>query len=116
MERIDTPDFILTVQFYKTESGVEPVRVWLKSLPQDYKKTIGEDIKTVQYGWPLGMPVVRKLGPGLWEVRSHIKDGIARVIFTVQDEIMVLLHGFIKKSQKTPSEELETAQKRKKNL
>jgi phage-related protein len=116
MERIDAPDFILTVQFYKTESGVEPVRAWLKSLPQEYKKTIGEDIKTVQYGWPLGMPVVRKLGPGLWEVRSHIKDGIARVIFTVQDEIMVLLHGFIKKSQKTPSEELETAQKRKKNL
>ena len=62
------------------------------------------------------MPVVRKLDTGLWEVRSHLKDGIARVIFAVCDDTMVLLHGFIKKSQKTPTEELETAKRRKKNL
>jgi phage-related protein len=110
------PDFILAVRFYRTESGAEPVREWLKELPRDYRKVIGEDIKTVQYGWPLGMPVVRKLEPGLWEVRSHVKDGIARVIFTVHGDSMILLHGFIKKSQKTPPEDLESAKKRKKNL
>ena len=110
------PDFILHVRFYKTESGTEPVRDWLKSLSTEYKKNIGEDIKTVQYGWPLGMPLVRKLEPGLWEVRTHLKDGIARVIFTVVDDIMLLLHGFIKKSQQTPKEDLKTAKSRKKKL
>jgi phage-related protein len=114
--KTDAPDFILTVRFYKTDAGTEPVREWLKELPQDYKKTIGEDIKTVQYGWPVGMPIVRKLDSGLWEVRSHLRNGIARVIFTVCNEIMVLLHGFIKKSQKTPLDELETARTRMKNL
>ncbi len=110
------PDFILGVRFFETESGSEPVRDWLKSLPMEYKKTIGEDIKTVQYGWPLGMPLVRKLEPGLWEVRINLKDGIARIIFTVVDDIMLLLHGFIKKSQQTPKEELKTAKNRKKRL
>ncbi len=116
MEKYAIPDFILTVRFYRTESGTEPVRVWLKSLSHDLKKTIGEDIKTVQFGWPIGMPVVRKLDVGIWEVRSHIKDGIARVIFTICGDTMVLLHGFVKKSQKTPAEELKTAKRRKKNL
>lgn len=115
MKRRMEPDFILTVRFYRTETGSEPVRIWLKSLPYNYKKTIGEDIKTVQFGWPIGMPVVRKLDTGLWEVRSHVKDGIARVIFTVIGETMVLLHGFIKKTQSTPAEDLQTAKKRKKN-
>jgi phage-related protein len=69
------------------------------------------DVKTAQYGWPLGMPLIRKLGPGLWEVRSHITGGIARVIFTVGESTMVLLHGFVKKTQKTPSAELRTARK-----
>ena len=112
----DAPDFILTVRFYRTDSGTEPVREWLKSLPQEYRKTIGEDIKTVQFGWPIGMPVVRKLDTGLWEVRSHVRDGIARIIFTVCGDTMVLLHGFIKKSQKTPADDLETAKNRKKNI
>jgi phage-related protein len=116
MMKADSPDFILTVRFYKTDAGIEPVREWLKVMPQDYKKVIGEDIKTVQYGWPVGMPIVRKLDTGLWEVRSHLRDGTARVIFTVFGETMVLLHGFIKKSQKTPLDELETAKKRKKYL
>ncbi len=116
MEKQTEPDFILTVRFYRSENGSEPVRVWLKSLPYDDKKTIGEDIKTVQFGWPIGMPVVRKLDAGLWEVRSHVKDGIARVIFTVHGNTMILLHGFIKKSQKTPIEDLETAKKRRKQL
>lgn len=68
--------------------------------------------KTAQYGWPLGMPPIRKLEPGLWEVLSHITQGIARVIFTVDAGLMILLHGFVKKSQKTPAEELRTARQR----
>lgn len=71
-----------------------------------------KDIKTAQYGWPLGMPFIRKLEPGLWEVRSHIPDGIARVLFTVGDGVMVLLHGFVKKSQRMPPADLKTAQQR----
>ena len=107
---------ILIVRFYKTENGNEPVREWLKSLNQDSRKTIGEDIKTVQFGWPIGMPIVRKIDNGLWEIRSHIKDGIARVLFTVLGDSIILLHGFIKKSAKTPPEDLSTAKSRKKNL
>ena len=102
----------LKVVFYKSQTGKEPVREWLKSLlPQD-KKTLGEDIKTLQFGWPLGMPLVRKLEPGLWEVRSNISIGIARVLFTVQAEFLVLLHAFVKKSDKTPLDDLSLARKR----
>src|SRR3990170_4614206 len=93
---------VLYVVFYRTEAGNEPVREWLKSLQREERKTIGEDIKTAQFGWPLGMPLIRKLQPGLWEVRSRISQGISRVIFTVEGQTMVLLHGFIKKAQKTP--------------
>ena len=116
MKTTDTSDTILSVRFYRTEGGNEPVREWLKSLEQDYKKAIGEDIKTIQFGWPIGMPVVRKLEPGLWEVRSHVRDGIARTLFTVRGDMMVLLHGFVKKSTKTPPDDLETARRRMKNL
>ena len=102
----------LKVVFYKSQTSKEPVREWLKSLlPQD-KKTLGEDIKTLQFGWPLGMPLVRKLEPGLWEVRSNISIGIARVLFTVQAEFLVLLHAFVKKSDKTPLDDLSLARKR----
>jgi len=73
---------------------------------------IGEDIKTAQYGWPLGMPLIRKLQPGLWEVRSDLDRGIARVLFTVEDGLMILLHGFIKKSQKTSAIDLNKARVR----
>jgi phage-related protein len=103
---------ILLVAFYKTDAGNEPVREWLKSLKRKDRKTIGEDIKTAQFGWPLGMPLIRKLEPGIWEVRSNISQGIARVLFTVEGHTMVLLHGFIKKSQKTPRSELHTARQR----
>ena len=107
---------IIDVVFYKTEAGNEPVREWLKSLPRDDRRAIGEDIKTAQYGWPLGMPLIRKIERGLWEVRSNISTGIARVFFTVMDSIMILLHGFVKKSQKTPQNELDTARRRLNNL
>ncbi len=106
----------LKVVFYQTSSGNEPVREWLKRLERPDKKTIGEDIKTVQLGWPLGMPLVRKLDDGLWEVRSSITHGIARVTFTVHQEQMILLHGFIKKSKKTPTSELQISKKRLKTL
>jgi len=107
---IDEPR--LKVVFYTSQAGKEPVREWLKALPLQDKKAIGEDIKTVQFGWPLGMPLVRKLEPGLWEVRSNISTGIARVLFTVQAEYLVLLHAFVKKTDKTPSEDLSLARKR----
>ncbi len=107
---------LLTVQFYRTTQGNEPVREWLKQLPHSERKAIGEDIKTVQYGWPLGMPLVRKMTPGLWEIRSTLKTGIARILFTVAGNTMVVLHGFIKQSQKTPDNELNTALRRMKEV
>lgn len=105
---------ILQVIFFHNPSRREPVREWLKAMDKEDRTLIGEDIKLVQFRWPLGMPLVRKLAPDLWEVRCHLSDGrIARVFFTVRKTEMVLLHGFIKKSQKTPSNELELAQERK---
>lgn len=109
---MDDDSIRLEVFFFQSEYGGEPVRDWLKSLPFDEKRIIGEDIKTVQFGWPLGMPIVRKLEPGLWEVRSKLVDKIARVFFTVKDQKMVLLHGFIKKSDKTPQDDLNLAHQR----
>ena len=102
----------LVVHFFRTGSGMEPVRKWLQELPPPCKKAIGEDIKTVQFGWPLGMPLVEKIEPGLWEVRTRLKDGIARILFTVDGPHMILLHGFIKKSRRIPLQELETARAR----
>lgn len=107
----------ISVVFFKTESGKEPVKSWLQSLDDEEKKTIGRDIKTVEYGWPIGMPTCRGLGKGLYEVRSSLPtDKIARVIFCVSEGYMILLHGFIKKDQKTPKSEIDLALKRKKQL
>lgn len=106
----------LTVRFFRTEQGNEPVREWLKDLPSAERKTVGDEIRAVQFGWPIGMPLVRKLKPGLWEVRVRLDERIARVLFTVLDREAVLLHGFIKKSQKTPAADLETAMARMKTL
>jgi phage-related protein len=97
----------LRVNFYRTDAGKEPVRDWLLQMDKQSRKAIGEDIKVVQLRWPLGMPLVRKIEASLWEIRSHVKDGIARVFFTVDRPVMVLLHGFIKKSQRTPANELQ---------
>ncbi|HUZ05936.1 MAG TPA: type II toxin-antitoxin system RelE/ParE family toxin [Candidatus Paceibacterota bacterium] len=109
---MDAAEPILTVPFFRTETGREPVREWLKSLPRENRRIIGEDIKTVQFGWPLGMPLVRKLDKGLWEIRVRLPDSIARIVFTTGERRMILLHGFIKKSQKTPREDLELAKTR----
>ncbi|MFM8468523.1 MAG: type II toxin-antitoxin system RelE/ParE family toxin [Limisphaerales bacterium] len=109
---MDSPLPTLSVCFFKTETGREPGREWLRSLPRENRRIIGEDIKTVQFGWPLGMPLVRKLDRDLWEVRVRLPDGIARVLFTAGEGRMVLLHGFIKKSQKTPADDLALAKAR----
>jgi phage-related protein len=107
----------LEVFFYRSDTGNEPVRDWLRGLPKEDKRVLGEDIKTVQFGWPLGMPLVRNLGDGLWEIRSTLKSNrIARTIFCMQRNTIILLHGFIKKSQKTPGESIGLALQRKKNL
>lgn len=104
----------ITVQFYKSASGNEPVLEWLKSLNRDDRKKIGSSLKTVEYGFPLGMPISRYMGDGLYEVRINLDNRIARVLFCVEDNKMILLHGFIKKSEKTPKQDLELAQDRKK--
>jgi len=107
----------INVVFYQSPSGNEPVREWLKSLEPHDRQIVGNDIKTVEYGWPIGMPVSRPLGNKLYEVRSNISDKrIARVIFTIIDDWMVLLHGFIKKTQQTPKEEIDLAIKRLKEI
>lgn len=106
----------LGVKFYQSDSGSEPVRDWLREMPTNDRRIIGVDIKTVQFGWPVGMPVVRKIEKGLWEVRSQLAETIARVLFTVVIQDMVLLHGFIKKSRKTPDTDLLIARRRRAKL
>ena len=106
----------LDVRFFVTDSGSEPVREWLKDLSAIERKVIGEDIKTVQLGWPLGMPLVRNLGDGIWEVRIKLENRIVRVLFALDKSTMVLLHGFIKKQQATPKPDLDLAKDRLKQL
>jgi phage-related protein len=91
------------------------VREWLSVLNVADKKAIGADIKTVQIGWPLGMPLVRKLAKHLWEIRIHLHRRIARVLFTVKDGEMVLFHGF-KKSQGLPKDDFDLAEARMKEV
>ena len=104
--------------FYTTSTGNKPVREWLLSLDKEDRKIVGDDIKAVEYGWPIGMPVWRKLvGTKLYEVRSNISSQrIARVIFVIMDEYMILLNGFIKKDQKTPKNEIDISLQRMKDI
>jgi phage-related protein len=106
----------LTVRFFRSALGREPVRDWLKGLPEESRKAIGDDIRTVQFGWPIGMPLVEKLEADLWEVRVTLPDGIARVLFTIQESEAILLHGFVKKSRKIPRDDLDTARRRRRQL
>jgi phage-related protein len=99
--------------FFRTSSGGEPVRDWLKLRPPEQKKAIGEDIKAVEYSWPVGYPQVVKLDKDLWEVRTNLSVGICRVFFTIWQGYMVLLHSIIKKTQKTPQQDLDLAKKRR---
>jgi phage-related protein len=119
----DTPSEALKKQgkrvqaiFFRTDAGGEPVRDWLKSLlSKEDRKRVGEDIKTVEFGWPIGMPVCRPLGGGMYEVRTNLsKNRIARTLFYIDKKgRMVLLHGFIKKTQKTPVDDLDLARRNK---
>jgi phage-related protein len=107
----------IPVIFYRTSLGAEPVREWLRSLPQSDRQAIGYDLATVQVGWPVGMPLCRSLGGGLWELRSNLPSRrIARVLFFMYEGQLVILHGFIKQTQKTPHEELDLARKRMKEI
>jgi phage-related protein len=107
----------IPASFYRSTNGGEPVRDWLKSLPSEDRRIVGFDIATVEFGWPIGMPVCRPLGGGLWEVRSNLtKKRISRVIFCVAEGHMVLLHAFIKKTQKTPAPDLKLAHTRRKEI
>ena len=106
------PERPLAVVFFATGTGAEPVREWLLGLPKSDRKTIGEDILAVQYAWPFGKPLVDSLGGGLWKVRTRLATRIARTLFIIVDDEIVLLHGFIKKDQKTPKPELDLARQR----
>lgn len=109
----------LPARFFESESGRVPVREWLLDLAENERKAIGEDIRTAEFGWPVGMPLCKPMTghKGLWEVRTNLPGKkIARVLFCAHDGEMVLLHGFIKKTQKTPKTELDLAMKRMRGL
>ena len=107
----------LPASFYATSGGNEPVREWLLGLDRESRRVVGADIATVEFGWPIGMPLTRSLGGGLHEVRSRITGGrIARVLFVIHESRIVLLHGFVKKAQKTPKRDLEIARKRAREI
>lgn len=103
--------------FWRSASGREPVREWLNELPREDKRTIGRDIAKVQFGWPLGLPLCRPLSGGLWEVRSALPSRRqARVFFGFHNGMLIALHAIIKKTQKTPAEELLLAKQRLKEV
>jgi len=107
------PPAAMPVLFYRTARGGEPVRDWLRGLPVDDRHRIGRDLALVQYGWPIGMPLCRSLGDGLWEVRSNLPSRrIARLLFFVHEGRIGVVHGFIKKTQRTPPEDLAFARQR----
>jgi phage-related protein len=101
--------------FFRIEACVEPLRDWLKALSHEDRKRIGEDIKTAEFGWPIGMPVCKALGDGIYEVRSTLtQNRLARVLFYIDRRSrMVLLHGFVKKTRKTPGDDLDLARSNK---
>jgi phage-related protein len=107
----------ITGRFYASARGRRPVREWLLALSKGDRAAIGKDIQKVEFGWPIGMPYCRPLSHGLWEVRSELAGGrIARVIFCIVGGEMVLLHGFEKKSQKTPQRDIDLALERKRDI
>jgi len=107
----------IPVVLYRTAAGAEPVRNWLRSLSAEDRRTIGTDLATVQVGWPVGMPLCKALGGGLWEVRSKLSGKrIARLLFFAADDRIGVVNGFIKKTQKTPADQMALAQKRMKEM
>ena len=107
----------VSARFYRTVNGTEPVREWLLRLSKRDRKFVGADIKTIEFGWPIGMPVCRSMKDGMYEVRTRLDNGrSARVLFCFQGDLVILLHGFIKKSQTTPQPDLSLAKSRKKEV
>jgi phage-related protein len=107
----------IPVVFYRADSGAEPMRDWLKALPAVERHVIGQDLMRAQWRWPVGMPLCRPMGQGLWEVRSTLPGNrIARVLFCACEEKLVILHGLIKKTANTPPGDLELARKRMKEV
>jgi len=107
----------VAARFYQTATGRKPVREWLLALAKEDRRVIGKDIQKTEFGWPIGMPYCRAVARGLWEVRSDLSGGrIARVIFSIVGGEMILLHGFEKKTQKTPTHDIELALKRKREI
>lgn len=107
----------IPVTFYRTAAGAEPVREWLRSLSPEDRRIIGTDLATVQVGWPIGMPLCRSLGSGMWELRSKpTSNRIARLVFFVAEGRIGVVHGFIKKTQKTPPAEIALAYRRMKEM
>ena len=107
----------IAAHFYRAARGAEPVRDWLLELNADDRRAVGHDIGTLEFGWPVGMPICRPLGGGLFEIRCKLAGNrIARVFFCTETEHLVLLHGFIKKSRKTPQAELDLARRRMKEF
>lgn len=115
MAKEQTPE--VPVRFYQTGGGKEPVLDWLRNLDKDDRRAIGLDLMRVQFGWPIGMPLVRSLKDGLWEVRSALpSQRIARLILCFHQQTLVVLHGFIKKTQKMPANDLALAKRRMKEV
>lgn len=105
----------LPVLFYRTRAGAEPVRQWLQQLPEQDRRVIGLDLYKVQTEWPVGMPLCRAMGGGLWELRSGLSSNrIGRLLFFIEDDEIYVVHGFIKKTQKTPDHEIDLARRRMK--
>ena len=103
--------------FARTEAGSEPMREWLKGLPEAERQAIGKDLLRAQWRWPVGMPLCRPLGNGVWKIRTNLPTKrTARVLLCLYREHLVALHGFIKKTRATPDEDLALARKRKKEL
>jgi phage-related protein len=103
----------ISVAFWRSATGREPVREWLNELSREDKRTIGRDIAKVQYGWPIGLPLCRSLSGGLWEIRSSLPSRReARIFFGFHQGMLIALHGMIKKTQKTPAADLALARQR----
>lgn len=108
---------MIPLVFYRSAAGKEPVRDWLTDLTVEVRRAIGMDLMRVQYGWPVGMPLVRPLGKGLFEVRTDLPDKrISRVMFCFNHRELYALHGFIKKAQKTPDADMKIARQRQKEV
>lgn len=107
----------IPLRFWRSSAGREPVREWLNDLPLEDRRVIGRDMMKVQFGWPIGLPLCRPLSDGLWEVRSSLPSKReARVLFGFHDGELIALHAFVKKTQRTPPEELTLARQRLKEV